>query len=193
MPYLRFATGDRLRLDGAEMPGVVTAVEVEGENSVESLPREGMAGDVKVLRGYRDFRVRVYLRLAGPDPWQEAKALQAKFAKSKTEPLAVVHPHLKARGVDRALFARLTTRETGGEEGLEAVLELTQVEPREAVAEANAREEARMNAAQGPAAGPPSGSAQSGRNPPKPPKPPRYVQAFVEGQKAGLALSGGGR
>lgn len=195
MPYLRFATGDRLRLDGEEMPGVVVAVEVEGENSVESLPREGKAGDVHVLRGYRDFRVRLTLRLAGPDPLAEARKLQAKFAKSKTEPLRVVHPHLAARGVGKALFARLVTREEGGEEGLYAVLELTQTEPREALKEANAAEEARVQGAvaQGPVAGPPKDSAQAKRNPPQEPKPPRYVEAFVQGRQAALGLVGGGR
>ncbi|MDW8358812.1 hypothetical protein [Thermus sp.] len=194
MPYLRFATGDRLRLDGEEMPGVVVALEVEGENSVESLPREGKAGDVHVLRGYRDFRVRITLRLAGPDPLAEARALQAKFAKSKTEPLRVVHPHLAARGVEKALFARLTTREEGGEEGVYAVLELVQTEPREALKEGNAAEAAALGQALAgarPVAGPPKGSAQAARNPSSPPKPPAYLEAFLQGRQAGLALGGG--
>ncbi len=197
MPYLRFATGDRLRLDGEEMPGVVVGLEVEGENSIESLPRENRAGDVHVMRGYRDFRVRVHIRLAGRDAYAEARKLHAKFAKSKDEPLRVVHPHLAARGVERALFARLTTQELGGEEGLMAVLELTQVEPREALKEANAQEAQALQktAAQGPVAGPPPGSAQAQRNAQaqKPPQPPRALQAFLGGQKAGYGLAGGGR
>ncbi|GAA6761751.1 MULTISPECIES: hypothetical protein [Thermus] len=193
MPYLRFATGDRLRLDGEEMPGIVVSVEVEGENAVESLPREGKAADIHVLRGYRDHRVRILLRLVGGDPLAEVKRLQAKFAKSKTEPLRVVHPHLAARGIEKALFARLTTREEGGEDGLYAVLELTQTEPREALKEGNAREEAALQAAvqRGPVAGPPKGSAQAQRNPPTPPKPPAFVQGFVDGRQSALALGGG--
>ncbi|UZX14997.1 hypothetical protein KQ693_10250 [Thermus sp. PS18] len=197
MPYLRFATGDRLRLDGEEMPGVVVAVEVEGENSIESLPREGRAGDVHVMRGYRDFRVRITLRLAGSDPLAEARKLQAKFAKSKTEPLRVVHPHLAARGVEKALFARLTTRELGGEEGVEALLELTQVEPREALAQANAEEGKALAqaAAKGPVAGPPPGSAQAKRNQEarKPAEPPAFLQGFLSGERSGFAAAGGGR
>ena len=197
MPYLRFATGDRLRLDGEEMPGVVVAVEVEGENSVESLPREGRTGDVHVLRGYRDFRVRITLRLAGKDPLAEARRLHAKFAKSKTEPLRVVHPHLAARGIEKALFARLTTQEEGGEDGLTAVLELTQVEPREALAEANAREAQALAAAPGPQAGPPPGSAQQRRNEGKggqaPPKPPAMLQGFLDGRQSAHSLVGGSR
>jgi hypothetical protein len=164
MPYLRFATGDRLRLDGEEMPGVVVAVEVEGENSIESIPRENRAGDVHVMRGYRDFRVRIALRLAGQDPLAEARKLQAKFAKSKTEPLRVVHPHLAARGVEKALFARLITRELGGEEGMEAVLELTQVEPREAIAQANA---ARRGSPRSPRPSCGASSPGIGRAPPR--------------------------
>jgi len=197
MPYLRFATGDRLRLDGEEMPGVVVALEVEGENSIESIPRENLAGDVHVMRGYRDFRVRVHVRLAGRDPYAEARTLQEKFSKAKTEPLRVVHPHLAARGVEKALFARLTTQEIGGEEGLLAVLELTQVEPREALAEANAQEAQALQgaAAQGPVAGPPPGSAQAARNAPaqKPPAPPKALQGFLDGRQAGYGLVGGGR
>lgn len=194
MPYLRFTTGDRLRLDGEEMPGVVTLVEVEGENSIESLPREGKAGDIHILRGYRDFRVRIHVALAGPRPLAELKALQAKFAKSKTEPLRVVHPHLAARGIEKALFARLTSREEGGEDGMVAVLELTQTEPREALAERNASAEGSLSGAKGPMAGPPRGEAGGGGKGGSPaPSPPPYVQAFLQGRQAGLQLVGGGR
>mgnify|MGYP005860924995 FL=1 len=195
MPYLRFTTGDRLRLDGEEMPGVVTLVEVEGENSIESLPREGKSGDIHILRGYRDFRVRIHVALAGPDPLRELKALQAKFARSKTEPLRVVHPHLAARGIEKALFARLLSREEGGEEGMVAILELTQTEPREALAERNAATEGGLANQRGPMAGPKgsgggSHGGQAGTS--STPTPPPYVQAFVEGRQAGLRLAGGG-
>lgn len=209
MPYLRFATGDRLRLDGEEMPGVVTLVEVEGENSIESLPREGKAGDIHILRGYRDFRVRIHVALAGPRPLAELKALQAKFAKSKTEPLRVVHPHLAARGIEKALFARLISREEGGEDGMVAILELTQTEPREALAERNEAAERSVAHHQGPVAGPvgsggsqgqgeragpPRGGAGGGGKGGSPaPSPPPYAQAFLQGRQAGLQLAGGGR
>lgn len=195
MPYLRFATGDRLRLDGEEMPGVVTLVEVEGENSIESLPREGKAGDIHILRGYRDFRVRIHVALAGPDPLRELKALQAKFAKSKSEPLRVVHPHLAARGIEKALFARLLSREEGGEEGMVAILELTQTEPREALAERNAAAEGGLATQRGPMAGPKGsgGGSQGGQaGTSSTPAPPPYMQAFVKGRQAGLRLAGGG-
>ncbi|AFV76719.1 hypothetical protein Theos_1696 [Thermus oshimai JL-2] len=190
MPYLRFTTGDRLRLDGEEMPGVVTAVEVEGENSIEKLTRDGEPGDVTVLRGYRDFRIRITIRLAGPNPLQEVKKLHAKFAKSKTEPLRVVHPHLAARGIEKALFARLVTSEEGGQEGLEAILELTQVEPREALKAQNKAEKEKLEEAvkKGPVAGPPPGSAQAKRNEAvkKPPEPPDFIKIIIEGGEAGL-------
>jgi hypothetical protein len=141
--------------------------------------------------------VRIALRLAGRDPLAEARKLQAKFAKSKTQPLRVVHPHLAARGVEKALFARLITRELGGEEGMEAVLELTQVEPREALAEANAEEGKALGqaAAQGPVTGPPPGSAQARRNSEarKPAEPPAFLRGFIAGDRAGFAAAGGGR
>ena len=197
MPYMRFSTGDRIRLDGEEMPGVVTLVEVEGENSIESLPREGKAGDIHILRGYRDFRVRIHVAVAGRDPLREIRALQAKFAKSKTEPLRVIHPHLAARGIEKALFARLISREEGGEEGMVAIVELVQTEPRQALAERNADAEARLSGVGGAMAGPPrgQGATPGGSKEGKPspsPSPPPYVQAFVAGRQAGLRMAGGG-
>jgi len=197
MPYLRFQTGDKLRLEGREMPGVLVAVEVDGENAIEQLPREGRAGDVPVYRGFRDFRVRLRIALAGEHPLEEAKILHAAFVRYKDKPLRVVHPHLAARGVEKALFSRLITRERADGEGVECELELLQTESRPAQREANARAQAAAGGSgttsASPQAGPPPNSPQARRNPPQKPQPspPRYIQDFLSGRQTGLNLVDG--
>lgn len=194
MPYLRFTTGDRLRLEGEEMPGIVESVEVEGETALTSLPREGQSGDVHVVRGHRDYRVRIRLRLLGKNPLQELKRLQGRFAKHKEKPLRVVHPHLAARGIEKALFVRLFSRDEGGVEGMEAVLELVQTESREAISEGNAQAQKSLGTSmqKGPVAGPPPGSPAAERNPKPAPKAPSWAaDAFSKGFQAGYGAVGG--
>lgn len=190
MGYLRVASGESLRLAGVDLPGVVTAIEVDGENVIEQHRREGQSGDVYVAKGYRDRRVRITLELAPPNEQRQVAVLEGVFAKHKATPMRVVNPHLDARGIEKTLFNRLISRETGGRNGISCVIELSQIEPREALAERN--QQAAQTASGGVAGGganaatgqgggtTPTTSANAGA---VQPKVPDYLNDFINGRR----------
>lgn len=191
--YLRLQ-GSQAKVNDQIMPGLLQRIEIDGELRVEQIPREGRSGQDYEISGYSDANFTLYLSLLPPDIPGQVRRLQRAFEVTRTLPqryMRVVHPVLDARGIKKAIFRRLTTREIDGSEEVEATLEFTQFGPDVAI-----REERSGDGSSGAPGTQDSsgkgGDKGKGKQPQAKPETPAFLKGFVDGSNLANRLTGGG-
>lgn len=135
MRNLTFADGV-IRLNGAELPGVLTSLSIDGQVKFDEQNIDGLSGKNKVPQGWEDHAISATLILLTDDIsdcYQKLAQLSPFFKdtdpKANPQIYAFASRHGQARGVRMVVFDRLETRESNKDNTIQATLKFTEHRP----------------------------------------------------------------
>lgn len=125
-----------VRLDGEELPGVMTSLRVNGQVRYDEQEVDGASGKSKIPQGWEDQTISLSLVLATDsesDCYEKLETLAEYFKKadSKANPqiFTIVNRHAQGRGIRQVVFDRLETTENDKNDLAYATLGFTEHNP----------------------------------------------------------------
>ena len=135
MKLLTFEDGV-VRIDGEELPGILSDMRVSGKVRFDEQKVDQMSGRKKTPQGWEDTDISLTLWLPTDEDgtcYDKAEILNGWFRKAdgKANPqiFAVANRHLLARGVRRVVFSRLDTAENSQTDDIKATLAFVEHNP----------------------------------------------------------------
>ena len=118
MKQITFEDG-HIRLDGEELPGILTTLRVDGKVRYDEQKVDGTSGKSKTPMGWEDHTVMISMVLptdSDGDCYDKLEILAAYFkqpdAKANPQIYSVVNRHTQSRGIREIVFDRLQTTES---------------------------------------------------------------------------------
>ena len=130
-----FIEDERIKLDGAVLPGLVKSIEVTEAAKVDEQEVEGSAARPKQATGYEDAKVNIELIIDDTENqgryerYAILRDIFRKPAQDVPQPIPIVCEDTAAHGIERVLFKRLTHKGEKKKSQLIATLELWEYIP----------------------------------------------------------------
>ena len=130
-----FIEDERIKLDGAVLPGLVKSIEVTEAAKVDEQEVEGSAARPKQATGYEDAKVNIELIIDDTENqgryerYAILRDIFRKPAQDVPQPIPIVCEDTAAHGIERVLFKRLTHKGENKKSQLIATLELWEYIP----------------------------------------------------------------
>lgn len=130
-----FIEDERIKLDGAVLPGLVKSIEVTEAAKVDEQEVEGSAVRPKQATGYEDAKVNIELIIDDTESqgkyerYAVLRAIFRKPAQDVPQPIPIVCEDTAAHGIEKVLFKRLTHKGENKKSQLIATLELWEYIP----------------------------------------------------------------
>lgn len=135
MKLLTFEDGV-VRIDGEELPGILSDMRVSGKVRFDEQEVDKASGKKKTPQGWEDTDISLTLWLPTDEEgtcYDKAEILNGWFKKAdgKANPqiFTVANRHLLARGVRRVVFSRLDTAENSQTDDIKATLAFVEHNP----------------------------------------------------------------
>ncbi len=132
---ISFEDGE-VSLNGEVLPGIITSLRVSGQVRFDEQQVDGQSGKSKTPQGFEDADISLELVLltdSETDCYEKLEALNRTFrnldGKANPQVFTVASRHLSARGVRQAVFSRLDTTESEGNDWISASLAFVEHNP----------------------------------------------------------------
>jgi hypothetical protein len=126
-----------IKLDGAEIEGIVKSVSVSADVKLDEQKVDGLSGTKKVPVGWSDADITVTLELLTDDAatcYERLQELNRLFkstesAASPKKKFEIANRHTAARGVRSVVFSKLDSSETSDDDVIAVTLQFIEYEP----------------------------------------------------------------
>lgn len=130
-----FIEDERVKLNGAVLPGLIKSIEVTETAKVDEQEVEGSATKPKQATGYEDAKINIELIIddtEGQTKYERYAVLREIFRKpgqNVPQPIPIVSEDTAAHGIEKVIFKRLTHKGENKKSQLLANLELWEYIP----------------------------------------------------------------
>ena len=135
MKQITFEDG-LIRLDGEELPGILTSLRVDGKVRYDEQKVDGTSGKSKTPQGWEDHTIVVGLVLVTEpesDCYDKLDIITPFFkkpdAKANPQIYTVINRHMQTRGIRKVVFDRLESNENAQTDEIRVTLGFTEHNP----------------------------------------------------------------
>lgn len=194
--YLALNMRDAVKVSGQTLPGVLTALTVNGSLEITQDKLEGSSTHITSVEGFTTASVSLDITLLGTDAEREQQlaTINTIFTVNPAEgttkgsagAFRVVNPHLDARRIRQMLFVKFDSRDGSEDDSTVVSLEFREILQEQARLEKAAEAEAATDPATGqPMELPGTTGPGAGQDPAAPPAP---LNPFLQGVQDGAAV-----